>query len=63
MVQRFKQLIQDSKAVSALEYAILIGIISVAIAAVLVNLGGEITSAIDKAGKKVKVSAQKAGVN
>ncbi len=31
MVRRFKQLIRDSKAVSALEYAILVGVIAVAI--------------------------------
>ena len=42
MLQRIKVFVRDSKAVSALEYAILVGIIAVAIAAVLGTLEGDI---------------------
>jgi len=55
MVRRFKQLIRDSKAVSALEYAILVGVIAVAIGLALTQFGSDLTKGIEKIGDRVKV--------
>ena len=54
MLQRIKVFVRDSKAVSALEYAILIGVISVAIAAVLVTLSDNLTTAIEGVGTDIE---------
>ena len=53
MLQRIKAFVRDSKAVSALEYAILVGIIAVAIATALGALSGDISTAITKIGEAV----------
>lgn len=46
--------LRNSKAVSALEYAILIGVIAVAIGLALNTLGGDLTTAIEKVGDSVE---------
>ncbi len=45
--------VRDSKAVSALEYAILVGILAVAIAAALNTFSGDLDTAIEGIGNKV----------
>ena len=62
MVQRFKQFIQDSKAVSALEYAILIGVIAGAIALVIGQLGESVKDTIERAKTKVDQAQTKSGL-
>ena len=54
MLQRIKAFVRDSKAVSALEYAILVGVIAVAIAVTLNTFSGNINEAITDIGVKIK---------
>lgn len=51
--RRFRRFLRANKAVSALEYAILVGVIAVAVAAALATFGGKITTAITNIGGKV----------
>ncbi len=53
VVRRCTRFLRDSKAVSALEYAILVGIIAVAISGVVVTLGGNLTTEIERIGGTV----------
>ena len=52
--------VRDSKAVSALEYAILIGIIAVVIAAAITTLGTDLETAIEEVGDKIDAGEAKA---
>ena len=52
-VGRVARFLRESKAVSALEYAILIGVIAVGAAAALTTFQNEITNAVKNAGNKV----------
>ena len=52
-LRRFRR---ATKAVSALEYAILVGVIAVAVGAALATFGGEITTAIEKIGTNLKAT-------
>ena len=45
--------LRNSKAVSAMEYAILVGVIAVALGAALTTFGSSITDAISKVGQNV----------
>ncbi len=51
--RRFRRFLRANKAVSALEYAILIGVISVAVAAALVTFSTDLEKAIRGIGDKV----------
>ncbi len=51
--KQFIQYVRNNQAVSALEYAILIGIVAVAIGAALFNLGDAIKKTVEKADAKV----------
>ena len=51
--RRFRRFLRANKAVSALEYAILIGVISVGLAAALVTFSDDLTTAITGIGDKV----------
>ena len=51
--RRFRRFVKANEAVSALEYAILVGVIAVAIATALATFGQNITSAINQIGGKV----------
>ncbi len=51
--RRFRRFLRANKAVSALEYAILVGVIAVAVAAALVAFGGKITKAIETIGTDI----------
>ncbi len=44
--RRFRRFLRANEAVSALEYAILVGVIAVAVATALVAFGGKISDAI-----------------
>ena len=46
--------LRNSKAVSALEYAILVGVIAVAIGLALTQFGADLTSAINNVGDSVE---------
>ena len=48
--RRFRRFLRANKAVSALEYAVLVGIVGVAIAAGVAVFGGKITDAITNLG-------------
>ena len=48
--RRFRRFLKANEAVSALEYAILVGVIAVAVGAALFAFGGEIRGALDAIG-------------
>ncbi len=48
--------LRDSRAVSALEYAILVGVISVAIALAVGTFGGNLTTAISNIGTDINAT-------
>ena len=45
--------LRHNRAVSALEYAILVGVVAVAVAGALATFGDNITTALDNIGKQV----------
>ncbi len=53
VLQCIKAFVRDSKAVSAIEYAILVGIIVVALGAALTTFSGTLTTAITDVGTDV----------
>ena len=61
--RRFRRFLRANEAVSALEYAILVGVISVGVGAAVVTVGGDITTALNAIGDdiaKVKTTKGKA---
>ena len=52
--RRFRRFGRANEAVSALEYAILVGVIAVAVGLALTTFGGNIKTGIEKIGEKVK---------
>ena len=59
----FVRYLRNNRAVSALEYAILVGIIAVAISAALVTFSANITKAVKVFGDKVGGATINGGVN
>ena len=59
--RRFRRFLRANEAVSALEYAILVGVIATVIAAAMVTFGGEITAALTKIGDEVTEAATEVG--
>ena len=59
---RVRRYLKSTRAVSALEYAILVGVIAVALTAALGTFGGSITKALAKIGTNLENSATKVGV-
>ena len=53
MLVRAAKFLRSTRAVSALEYAILVGVIAVAISAALVTFSGNITTALTTIGTEV----------
>ena len=51
--RRFRRFVKANQAVSALEYAILVGVIAVAIAAALATFGGSLTTALGNIGGQI----------
>ena len=60
--KKFAHYLRNNRAVSALEYAILIGIIAVALSAALATFSGNIETAIETIGDKVKSTNVSSGV-
>ena len=50
---RFRRFVRSTKAVSALEYAILVGIVAIAITAALATFSGSITTALNTIGADI----------
>ena len=50
--RRFRRFVRANEAVSALEYAILVGVIAVAVAAALATFSTDLTTAIEKIGDR-----------
>ena len=59
----FVRYLRNNRAVSALEYAILVGIIAVALSAALVTFSGNIKTAIGTVGTAVSTATVNGGVN
>ena len=57
--RRFRRFARDNEAVSALEYALLVGVIAVALSAALVTFSGQIEKALTTIG--TEVGSQKIG--
>ena len=57
--RRFRRFLRANEAVSALEYAILVGIIAVVVGAAIATFGGNIKEGIEAIGAKVKAPATK----
>ena len=51
--RRFRRFVRANEAVSALEYAILVGVIAVAVGAALTTFGTDLKTAIEGIGDKV----------
>ena len=54
--KKFAHYLRNTRAVSALEYAILVGMIAVAIAAALTTFSGNITSALTNIGTSISTT-------
>ncbi len=59
--KQFIQYVRNTRAVSALEYAILIGVISLALAGIVTTFTDEVELAVEKIGQNVKTEAGKIG--
>ena len=59
--RRFRRFVRANEAVSALEYAILVGVIAVAISAALVTFSGTITAALAAIGVNVTATTAAGG--
>lgn len=57
--KKFAHYLRNNKAVSALEYAILVGIIAVVIGIAITNFGNSMKTGIEKIGTAVKAPATK----
>ena len=62
VAKKFARYLRNTRAVSALEYAILIGIIAVVISAAIVTLSGNITPVVTAVGTKVQGATIDKGV-
>ena len=58
---RFRSFLKANEAVSALEYAVLVGIIAVAVGAAMVTFGDSIEAAIATLGGKLEAGATATG--
>ena len=52
--RRFRRFAKANEAVSALEYAILVGVVTIAVGAAIATFSGQIKSAIEGIGTEVK---------
>ena len=59
--RKVRKFLRQNRAVSALEYAILVGVIAVGAAAALATFGGDITTAIEKIGDNLGTSQKDVG--
>ena len=58
--RRFRRFLRANQAVSALEYAILVGVIAAAVGGAIIAFGGSIEKGIQNIEKQVKATASKA---
>ena len=63
LLERLRRFPRATKAVSALEYAILVGVIAVAVGAALVAFSTDITDAIEKIGENVESKFENTGTS
>ena len=61
MISRIRRFLRAEEGVSALEYAILIGVISVGVVAAIVTLGDDITALVTQASTNVGAAKGKIG--
>ena len=61
IVRRFRRFVQANEAVSALEYAILIGIVATVLAAALVTFSGNIETALTTIGAEIDEAVTEVG--
>ena len=61
MLARAKKFVRSTRAVSALEYALLVGVIATVIAAALVTFGGTIETTLTKMGAEITEATAAAG--
>ena len=59
--RRFRSFLKANEAVSALEYAVLVGVIAVAIGAAMVTFGDSIEAAVTTLGGKLEAGATATG--
>ena len=59
--RRFRRFVRANEAVSALEYAILVGVVAVAIGAAIVTFSGEIKTALTNIGTDVAANTTTGG--
>ena len=59
--RRFRRFVRANEAVSALEYAILVGVVAVAIGAAMVTFGGKVTKVLGNIGTQVAPLSTPAG--
>ena len=62
VAKKFARYLRNSRAVSALEYAILVGIIALVISAAIVTLSGNITPVVKAVGDKIGTATVTQGV-
>ena len=62
VAKKFVRYLRNARGVSALEYAILVGIIALAISAALVTLSGNITPVVTAVGTKITGATVEKGV-
>ena len=58
VTRRFRRFLRATEAVSALEYAILVGVITVAVGAAVTTFSETISDAIDDIGTEITTSAE-----
>ena len=58
VAKKFACYLRSTRAVSALEYALLLGVVATAVAAALVTLGDEIEDALDSMGDEVEEAVE-----
>ena len=61
--KQFIQYVRNNSAVSALEYAILVGVIVVAAAVAMTQFTSDMKTSIDEIGKNVKTKTKTVGTN
>lgn len=61
--RRFRRFLPANEAVSALEYAILVGVVAAAVGGAIITFGGNLEKGIDKIGEKVQQTINKAKQN
>lgn len=59
--RRIRRFLKANEAVSALEYAILVGVVTIAVGAAIVAFSGDITAAIEEVGNNIAGATDNVG--